>query len=107
MDPMLRALAGLVAAITLILPMIVVAAGASRVPEPGSPATRPIQEMPENMRRAMGCNRPAGPGTTHNANVTTPETWTEAGSPHLVLGRHQYLCAGDDWSLHGRTDCRR
>jgi hypothetical protein len=84
MDPITKALAGLVVAATLSLPLTVTAGAQSRVPEAGSPATRPIQEMPENMRRAMGCNAPAGAGTTHNVNVTTPQAWTEATSPHLV-----------------------
>ena len=79
-----KVLAGLAVATALSLPMTAAAGAQSKIPEAGSPATRPIQEMPENMRRAMECRPPAGAGTIHNANVTTPQAWTEAGSPHLV-----------------------
>ena len=66
------------------------AGGQSRVPEPGSPATRPIQPLPEIMKPTVErflrsvCAVPTSAGTMHNNSVTVAETWTEAGSPYSL-----------------------
>ncbi len=42
-------------------------------PSTGSATTPPSQ-----------CGTPSGPGTQHATNVTSDETWTAAGSPHVI-----------------------
>ena len=75
----------------LLIPMLSTgAAGQSKMPQQGSPATRPLQPLPEYMKPFVerflrsACKAPTGSGTTHNINVTASQVWTEAGSPHVL-----------------------
>lgn len=65
----------------LILPLL--AFGCSN--DPGTTATpAPDGGSPEGGSASATCAPVAGPGTMHDRDIEASETWTAAGSPHLV-----------------------